>query len=171
MDSHTPTYVRTHTHTHTPTHTLHTHTPGKDKFLLQFIKVPVEVAESMSQATASSEPNTARLADLWAQTEVLKRAAPEAQGLVLERKLRCLFSKPPTFMADPASLSAGSLPAVGGNSASSSPGRGLGESMGSSATLPSAPIIASLERELRECKDKLKTMQTASEVYKAELER
>ncbi|KAJ3181977.1 phosphatidylinositol-binding protein scs2 [Geranomyces variabilis] len=62
-------------------------TKSKDKFLVQYISLPADVMQLEGDELA------ARLAELWAQAEQLKKTSPDAAASVLtEKKLRCVFT-------------------------------------------------------------------------------
>jgi hypothetical protein len=142
--------------------------PGKDKFLLQFIRVPEEVLDVVgTDAAAASHP---RLLELWSQVDSLKRTVEDPSSVMAEKKLRCLWGEAGAAVSR-ASPALNNLPTT---SRPASPEPATSRSVSTAPAASNANVAArqqALERELKDAQGKIKTLQTACDVYKQEIER
>jgi hypothetical protein len=137
----------------------------KDKFLVQSIKIPTDLLGLDGDELA------AKLQDVWARAETLKKSDPDAAAEIMcEKKLKCNF-----LPADPSAAAAS--PAAATSSLTSSPAPAAPSSVASPAASATATPAARAtgsgdsDRELREARETVKRLTAACEGYKSEIER
>ncbi|KAI8616221.1 PapD-like protein [Chytriomyces sp. MP71] len=131
----------------------------KDKFLVQSIAAPSDVASLEGEALA------ARLAELWTRADELKKSGMDP---VIEKKLKCNFVGGEGAMA---ALDAREKPPVPGSTVKASAGSPeyATAANGTIAAANAGPAL--VDRELRDAKDAIKRLTQACEGYKSEIER
>ncbi|KAI8619151.1 hypothetical protein BC830DRAFT_1105542 [Chytriomyces sp. MP71] len=135
----------------------------KDKFLVQSISVPSDVA------SLEGEVLVARLAELWTRADDLKKAGTDS---VIEKKLKCNFVGGEGAAA---ALDVRERPPVPGSAVkfAGTPSAGSPEYAtapnGTGAAANAGPAL--VDRELRDAKDAIKRLTQACEGYKSEIER
>ncbi|KAI9091901.1 PapD-like protein [Phlyctochytrium arcticum] len=142
----------------------------KDKFLIQSIKVPSDVLKLEGDELQN------RLQTLWTQAEQLKKTSPAAAAeVLLERKLKCVFL-PPIAESGAAPQSNGQAARVQQSEVTRQPS--LRSEFSDANTSPRSSVIAAesslnaaVDKQLREARQKINTLQSACDGYKAEIER
>ncbi|TPX63824.1 hypothetical protein CcCBS67573_g08579 [Chytriomyces confervae] len=129
----------------------------KDKFLVQSIAVPPEVA-TLDQDTLAS-----RLSDLWIAADEKKKSGADPEA-VIERKLKCNFVAASSPITDEKDRPPVPTVSVSGEGVSRAPTA----YMPATSNTTSSPVS---DRELRDAKDAIKRLTAACEGYKSEIER
>ncbi|KAJ3345704.1 phosphatidylinositol-binding protein scs2 [Kappamyces sp. JEL0680] len=168
-------------------------TKRKDKFLVQAIKIP----SSLLQAGLDEAGFQIKIAELWAQTEQVKKSVADGAGsdIILEKKLRCSYqlddfgaspskdgseisakatlnARASVYNTDEASEASAAAPAASATSPNSFQEPATATS--TTSVVPTSSHNASLEKalkELKDAKDKITSLQSACEGYKVELDR